>query len=90
MIVGNINNDPELRYSQSGLQICTFYLKTEKFDNLRTICFGDLGERITKGFKKGERVILSGYMKDDTWKDRNGEIHKVKLFKIKGIKHKGA
>lgn len=82
-LVGNLTRDPEVRYAQSGMAIAKFGLaynkrKFNKADNdweeevhfFDVTCFNTLAENVGESLRKGDRVIVSGSLEQDTWEDK--------------------
>ena len=86
-IVGNLGNDPELRFTPSGQAVCTFSVAvTDRYyDNnkkewadrdavwYRCIAWRQLAENISESFRRGDRVIVGGEIQTRTWEDADGE-----------------
>ncbi|HUH49358.1 MAG TPA: single-stranded DNA-binding protein [Mycoplana sp.] len=72
ILVGNLGNDPEVKYTQGGMAICTLSLATtsvrkdkdgqqiEKTEWHRVKLFGKLGEISGEYLKKGRQVYIEG------------------------------
>lgn len=85
-IVGNLTADPELRYTQNGLPVVNLTIaQTERvFDRqtnqhkdgetvfMRGTAWREMAEHIAESFKKGQRVIATGKLKQNNYKDREG------------------
>jgi single-strand DNA-binding protein len=74
-MTGRLTRDPELRFTQSGLAICTFQLACngyKKDDTCFTRCtaFGKKAESLQKHFFKGSRIGITGRLKLDQWEDK--------------------
>jgi single-strand DNA-binding protein len=85
-IIGNCTRDPELRYSNNGMQIATFGValnqrkrndsgqwedgETSYFD---VTCFRELAENVAESVSKGTRVIVSGTLKQRSWETPDGD-----------------
>lgn len=83
MLIGNIGQDIELKYTQSGQPITTLSIATsETFtrDNERitktewhkAVVFGKLAEICSKFLKKGSMIYLDGSLSTRKWQDKNG------------------
>lgn len=82
-VAGGLTRDPELRYGAGGGAVAPFsiacgrrYQKngewvedTSFFD---CVAFGALGEHVAASLRKGDRVIVSGRLEQQTWDDRDG------------------
>ena len=85
-IVGNLTDDPELRFTPSGAGVASFTIaatprtfdktKNEWRDGdtlfLRASAWRDLGEHVTETLTKGARVIAQGRLKQRSYEDREG------------------
>ncbi len=72
ILVGNLGNDPEVKYTAGGMAICTLSLATtsvrkdkegqqvEKTEWHRVKLFGKLGEIAGEYLKKGRQVYIEG------------------------------
>lgn len=84
-IVGNLTADPELRFTQSGTAIATFTVastprkynsQTGQWDDgnplfMRCTAWNKMAENVSESLTKGTRVIVTGNLRTDTWKDKN-------------------
>lgn len=85
-IIGNVTRDPELRFTASGDAVCSFSVawsqrrrnpQTGDWEDGDTSFFDctawrQLGENVAASISKGDRVIVSGYMKQRSYEDRDG------------------
>ena len=78
-IAGNIGKDPELRYSGAGNAFMTMpvAVTTGRDDKKETHWFdvkffGDMAELMAE-LPKGQRVVVYGRMKQDSWETKEGE-----------------
>lgn len=85
-ITGNCTRDPELRYTNNGMQIATFGVainqrkrndsgqwedgETSYFD---VTCFRELAENVAESVSKGTRVIVAGTLKQRSWETPDGD-----------------
>lgn len=81
ILIGNIGNDPEYKYFDSGACITSFSIAVNRYDSkkkedvtdwLNVKTFSKLGEHL----KKGHKVGLDGRIQTDTWETENGEKRK--------------
>jgi single-strand DNA-binding protein len=84
ILVGNLGNDPDVRYSQSGSAITTISVATsdswtdkngEKQDRTvwhRVKFFGKLAEIAGEYLKKGRQVYVEGALRTEKYTDKNG------------------
>ena len=83
-LVGNLGQDPETRYSASGLAICNLSIAvSERYKDqsgeaqkrthwFRATAFGRTAEIAQEYLQKGARVGISGQLIQRTWQDQNG------------------
>lgn len=77
-IAGNLGQAPELRYAKSGkanvrfsVAVTTGRDETKQTHWFEVKCWDTLAERMAE-LPKGERVIVKGRMKEDTWESKEG------------------
>lgn len=83
IIIGNLGNDPEVRYSSGGdaianMNIATTYSwkdkngdKQEKTEWHRVVMFGKLAEICGEYLKKGSQVYIEGKLQTRKWTDKS-------------------
>jgi single-strand DNA-binding protein len=83
-LVGNITDDPELRFTPSGLPVANFTVavnrrvpkdggwedKLEGF--FRCSCWRDMAENVAESLQKGARVVVVGRLQQRSWEDQDG------------------
>lgn len=86
ILVGNLGNDPETKYTQGGMAICTLSLATttvrkdkdgqpvEKTEWHRVKLFGKLGEIAGEYLKKGRQVYIEGRIEYGSY-EKDGVKH---------------
>ena len=80
-IIGNIVRDPELRTTQSGINVCTFTVavnKRQKGDSqsaeyFRVSAWRQLADNCQKFLAKGRKVAVVGEVSVSTYTTQNGE-----------------
>ena len=84
ILVGNLGNDPEMKYTQGGMAICTLSLATtsvrkdkdgntqERTEWHRVKLFGKLGEIAGEYLKKGAQVYIEGSIRYDKFTGSDG------------------
>ena len=85
ILVGNLGNDPELRYTPSGSAVANFSIATsEEWKDKNTgekqsrtewhriVAFGRLGEICGEYLHKGKQVYVEGRLQTRSWEDRDG------------------
>lgn len=85
-LAGNLTKDPEMRWTPSGIPVCTLRVATaERVKDTRTgewhegpteyftvECWRMLAENATEHLRKGHRIIAEGEWKSATWTDKEG------------------
>lgn len=84
ILVGNIGNDPETKYTNGGMCVCTVSLATtsvrkdkdgnaqERVDWHRVKLFGKLGEIAAEYLRKGAQVYIEGSIRYDKFTGQDG------------------
>ena len=84
-LVGNLGQDPEMRYTQNQIPVCNFSLATtesrtdaqgNKQDQTewhRVIVWNKQAENVNKFLKKGSSVLVEGKITYRKWQDKNGQ-----------------
>lgn len=83
-LIGNVGNDPEMKYTQGGMAICTLSLATssvrkdkdgnqqERTEWHRVKLFGKLGEIAGEYVKKGRQIYILGSIRYDKFTGQDG------------------
>ena len=85
ILVGNLGNDPEVRYSQAGMAMTSISIATseswkdktsgeqqERTEWHRVKFFGKLAEIAGEYLKKGRQVYIEGSLRTDKYTDKAG------------------
>ncbi|QWY82810.1 ssDNA binding protein [Arthrobacter phage SilentRX] len=86
-IIGNLTNDPELRFTPSGSAVANFTIAStpRTFDAqskewkdgetlfLRSSAWREMAENVAESLTKGMRVIVSGRLKSRSYETKEGE-----------------
>ena len=84
ILVGNLGNDPEMKYTAGGMAVCTLSLATssvrkdkdgnqqERTEWHRVKLFGKLGEIAGEYLKKGRQVYIEGSIRYDKFTGQDG------------------
>jgi single-strand DNA-binding protein len=85
ILVGNLGDDPEVKYTQSGMAVTTLRLATtsvrkdkdgntqERTEWHRVKLFGKLGEIAGEYLKKGRQVYIEGAIRYDKFTGQDGQ-----------------
>lgn len=81
-IAGRLSKDPELRYTQSQVAVCSFGVAVERdfaqqgqqreVDWFDVVAWRQGAEFVSKYFHKGDMIIVMGRMQARDWTDQNG------------------
>lgn len=84
-IVGNVVDDPELRFTPAGQALATFKVavsrriqnqsgqwedRTDGF--FRCSCWRDMAENVAESLRKGTRVVVVGRLQQRSWEAQDG------------------
>ena len=86
MLIGNLGNDPEMRYAASGspflrMNVASNYRTRtpegayeEKTEWVRVTITGARAESLSQYLKKGSRVYVDGRLEARPWTDQQGQV----------------
>ena len=79
IIAGNLTRDPELRFTNGGVPVCSFGIavnrvrsKNEEVDFFDVSAWRELGETIANYKKKGDPILVEGRLQYRTWEAQDG------------------
>ena len=83
VLMGRLTRDPELKSTQSGVDVATFTLAVDRSyikagaekesDFLDCVAWRGTAEFISRYFKKGMQVAVTGRIQTRKWKDQNDQ-----------------
>ena len=85
MIMGRLGQDPEMRYTQNQIAVCTLNVATSEFkagqDGQRSettewhkvVVWRNQAENCGKYLSKGSAVFVEGKLQTRSWEDQNGQ-----------------
>lgn len=85
-IIGNLGNDPEMRYSANGSPFLRFNVASnfrartpegewqDRTEWVRVTVFGQRAETLSQYLKKGSRVFVEGRLEARPWTDQQGQV----------------
>jgi single-strand DNA-binding protein len=88
-LVGNLTDDPEVRFTPQGTAVASFRLAVTPRVNdggtwkdgdtsfFRINAWRDLGEHVTDSLSKGDRALVLGRLKTRSWETPEGERRSV-------------
>lgn len=81
-LIGRLVDDPTLRYTKSNTPVASYtiaintrYGENQETDYINIKTWGKSGEFISKYFKKGQPIALTGRLKNNNYEDNNGVKH---------------
>lgn len=84
IIIGNLGDDPELRYTEGNSAVCTLSVATherwkdksgepqERTEWHRVVVFGRQAENCNQYLSKGRSVYIEGRIQTRKWEDKDG------------------
>ena len=85
-IIGNLGNDPDMRYAASGSPMLRFNVASnyrtrtpegeyqDKTEWVRVTVTGNRAETLSQYLKKGSRVYVEGRLEARPWTDQQGQV----------------
>ncbi len=86
ILVGNLGNDPEVRYTPNGNAVANISIATsdvwkdkqtgeqqERTEWHRVVLFNRLGEIAGEYLRKGSKVYIEGNLRTRKWQDKSGQ-----------------
>lgn len=96
-LVGNLVEDPELRFTASGVAMARIRIAVSRRYQDRNnewqeessffggTCWRDVAENVSESLTKGARVIITGRLKQRSWETNEGEKRSVVEIDIQEI-----
>jgi single-strand DNA-binding protein len=95
-LVGNLVDDPELRFTPSGVAMAKVAFAVnrrfqrnnewqEETSFFRGTCWRDMAENVAESLQKGMRVIVTGSLEQRTWETQEGDKRSVIEIRIDDI-----
>ena len=98
-VVGNLTNDPELRFTPSGAAVASFTVASssrvlDKTTNewkdgetvfMRCSVWRQYAENVAESLTKGTRVIVSGRLKQRSYETREGEKRQIMELEVEDV-----
>lgn len=79
ILAGNLTRDPELRFTNDGVPVCSFGLavnrvrsRNEEVDFFDISAWRELGETVANYKKKGDPILVEGRLQYRTWEAQDG------------------
>lgn len=78
-LIGRLTRDPELRYTKNNTPVANYtiainngYGEKEKTDYINISTWGKSGEFVSKYFKKGQAIAITGRLNNNNYEDKDG------------------
>ena len=78
-LMGRLTADPEVRQTPNGISVCSFSIAVDRFANgerradfINCVAWRQTAEFISRYFKKGSSLCLTGSIQTRTWTDNTG------------------
>jgi len=87
MLIGRLGQDPELKYTQSGIAVAKFTMATnqqwkdqdgntqDRTEWHNVVAWRRLAEICSEYLKKGSKVYIEGSLSTSSWEDENKKKH---------------
>jgi single-strand DNA-binding protein len=85
ILMGRLTADPELRYTTGNIPVCRFSIAVDRpfqkqgeerqADFFRITAWRSTGEFVSRYFKKGVRILVEGWLRNDNYDDNQGVKH---------------
>ena len=85
-VIGNLTDDPELRYTPNGAAVCKFRIAVNRrtpdgaggwtdgeASYFSVNCWRSLAENVAETLTRGTRVVVSGRLQYRAWESQDGE-----------------
>lgn len=88
MLIGNLGQDPAMRWMESGQAMCTLSVATserykdksgqpvERTEWHRVVLWRELAEIAERHLTKGQKVYIEGRLRTRSWQDADGREHR--------------
>jgi single-strand DNA-binding protein len=96
-LIGNLGQDPELRYTGSGTAVCNLRVATnevytdrdgnqqQKTEWHTVVAWEGLAEAMGEHLEKGDRLYVEGPLETRTWEDRDGNERQTTQIKAQEV-----
>lgn len=80
VLIGRLSKEPELRKTQSDISVCSFTVAVDRrFESegqpanfINVIAWRQTAEFVSKYFRKGNKIALTGSIQTRQWEDKDG------------------
>lgn len=81
-LIGNLTKDVDLRYTKHNTPVASYtiavnygYGEQQETNYINITTWGKAGEFVSKYFKKGQSIAITGRLKNKNFEDKNGVKH---------------
>lgn len=85
-LMGNLTRDPELRHTSGGSPVCEMTIAVNRRVNgkedvsyIDVVVWGKSAENCSRYLTKGSSAMVEGYLKQESWEDRQSGQRRSKL-----------
>ena len=77
-LIGRLTADVELKQTPNGISVCRFVLAVDRprtkdtTDFINCVAWRNTAEFVSKYFKKGNKIALTGALISNKWQDKDG------------------
>lgn len=88
VIMGRITAAPDIKYTNSGVAVCSFTVAVQRdydkdmTDFIDCVSWRKTAEFIGKYFAKGEMIAVDGRLQTRNWEDKNGASRKTTVIVV--------
>ena len=89
---GRLTKDPELRRTQAGVAVVSFSIAVDQdftdkngkrgTDFFDCTAWRQTAEHIAKYFVKGQKILIVGSLRNESWKDKDGNERKRNVIQV--------
>lgn len=90
-LVGNLTYDPELQFTPGGQATCKLRVASTRFwtsagekqeatSFIDVVCWSVVAEHAVESFRKGDTIIVSGRLEEDTWEKDGKRQSQIKII----------
>jgi single-strand DNA-binding protein len=86
--------DPEIRRIDGGSKVATFAIAVNRKRGEETYTsyfdvavWGDMAENVVKSLHRGDRIVVTGDLKQRSYEDKNGNKRSAVELQVEGIGH---
>ncbi len=85
ILMGRLTRDSEMRYTANNTPVCSFSIAVDRSyvkqgeerqaDFINCVAWSKTGEFVNKYFKKGNKILVEGELRNNNYEDNNGVKH---------------